>query len=109
MPFLHRRIVLVPQGTVTDVHGPRSCDLRVDGSGETVQGVAQEQLETLVPKSEGVRVLVLAGEHRGQRARLLQRNADTGMAAVQLTRDFTVVRLPLDDISEYVGPMQEEE
>ena len=83
--------------------------MRVDGTGETVQGVEQEQLETLVPKGEGVRVLVLAGEHRWQKARLLQRNAETGMAAVQLTGDFAVLKLPLDDISEYVGPLQEDE
>ena len=97
------------QGTVVDVHGPRSCDVRVDGSGETVQGVSEGQLETLVPKGEGTRVMVLRGSLKWQKGKLLQRNADTGIAAVQLTADFSIVKLPLDDISEYVGPIEEDE
>jgi G patch domain/KOW motif-containing protein len=83
--------------------------VRIDDSGETVQGVRESQLETLVPKGQGIRVLILAGEHRGQKARLLQRNADTGAAAVQLVADFSVVKLSLDDVAEYVGPEGDDE
>lgn len=30
--------------------------------------------------------------------------AETGLAAVQLTSDFSVHKLGLDDVSEYTGP-----
>lgn len=91
------------------MHGPRLCDVRVDERGEMVQGVSELQLETLVPKGEGTRVMVLSGPLKWQKGKLLQRNANTSIAAVQLTADFSIVKLPLDDISEYVGPIEEDE
>mmetsp|Transcript_20552 Transcript_20552/g.51743 ORF Transcript_20552/g.51743 Transcript_20552/m.51743 type:complete len:519 (-) Transcript_20552:104-1660(-) len=97
------------KATLLDVTAPGECCVQIDGSSETLQGVRQSQVETLVPKGHGIRVLILAGPHRGEKAKLLQRNADTGAAAVQLTADLSVVKLPLDDISEYVGPVDDDE
>ena len=48
------------------------------------QDVHQSQLETVVPGGEGTPLLVLAGKFKGRRARLLQRNTETGLAAVQV-------------------------
>lgn len=63
----------------------------------------QRQLETVVPRAEGARVLVLAGPLRGSVARLLKRSSESGMAAIQRASDFSVHKLPLDDIAEYTG------
>ncbi len=69
----------------------------------------QASLETVVPKQEGRRLLVVAGPLRGQRARLLSRNSEAAAIAVQLTADFSVHKLGFDDVSEYAGEFGEEE
>lgn len=51
----------------------------------------------------------MAGEHKGQRAKLLHRNVKAGAAAVQLLADYEVVKVVFDDIAEYVGEAHEEE
>ncbi len=38
----------------------------------TFTGVAQDNLETVVPKSEGEYVYVVSGKHRGQRGKILK-------------------------------------
>ncbi|EFN53037.1 hypothetical protein CHLNCDRAFT_53994 [Chlorella variabilis] len=80
------------------------CDVYVDDIKESVLDLHQRQLETVVPSTEGTPVLVLAGRLRGKQGRLLKRNTETGLAAVQLTGDFSVHKLGLDDVSEYTGP-----
>lgn len=70
-----------------------------------VQDVRQSQLESVVPAAEGTPLLILHGKLKGRLGRLLQRSTTSGMAAVQLVSDFSVHKLPLDDISEYCGPM----
>lgn len=46
------------KGVVLDVVGPGVCNVRVDESGELVQGVDQELLEAVLPR-RGCHVLVL--------------------------------------------------
>ncbi len=67
------------------------------------QDLKQSQLETVVPSAEGTRVLIVGGKLRGSRARLLQRNTESGLAAVQLLGDFSVHKLSMDDVAEFVG------
>ena len=69
----------------------------------------QGQVETVVPREAGARVLVVAGRHRGQRARLLSRSGASGVAAVQLAAELDVTRLPFDEISQFVGEAGEDE
>lgn len=69
----------------------------------------EASLETVVPKAEGSAVLVVAGRLRGARARLLQCRTADGVAAVQLASDFSVQRLMLDDIAQFVGPMDDDD
>ncbi|KAI7838635.1 hypothetical protein COHA_007562 [Chlorella ohadii] len=92
------------KGTIVDVKAPTVCDVFIDDLKESVLDLQQSQLETVVPATEGTPVLVLAGSLRGKRGRLLKRNTETGLAAVQLASDFSLHKLPLDDISEWVGP-----
>lgn len=60
-----------------------------------------------MPKAEGARVLLLRGEHEGQRARLLQKGSQA--AAVQLLSDYAIIKIGLDDLAEYAGDAHEEE
>lgn len=92
------------KAVIVDVKAPTLCDVQVDATRESVLDLRQAQLETSVPGAEGTAVLVVLGPLRGKRGRLLQRSTESGLAAVQLTSDFTVHKLSLDDISEYTGP-----
>ncbi len=94
---------------MVDVPEPTRCTLVLADGQETLSGVRQTQLETVVPREEGRRLLVVAGPLRGARARLLSRMSDAQAVAVQLTRDFSVHRLAFDDVSEYAGEFGEEE
>lgn len=67
----------------------------------------QASLETVIPKEAGVPVLIVSGQHRGQKARLHAKSA-SGACAVQLASDFSVHRLLLDEVAMYVGPMDDE-
>lgn len=69
----------------------------------------QDQVETVVPREAGARVLVVAGAHRGQRARLLSRSGAAGVAAVQLAAELDVMRLAFDEISQFVGEAGDDE
>uniref|UniRef100_A0A1D2AB25 KN17 SH3-like C-terminal domain-containing protein n=1 Tax=Auxenochlorella protothecoides TaxID=3075 RepID=A0A1D2AB25_AUXPR len=66
--------VYLKKGTVVDVAMPRVCDVHLDDLARTVQGLHQDQLETVVPGVEGTPVLLLAGRLRGRHGRLLRRN-----------------------------------
>ncbi|KAL4855957.1 hypothetical protein ACK3TF_003714 [Chlorella vulgaris] len=92
------------KGTVVDVKTPTVCDVFVDGLKESILDLHQRQLETVVPAAEGTPVMVLAGPLRGKQGKLLQRNTESGLAAVQLGSDFSVHKVGLDDVSEYTGP-----
>jgi len=70
------------------------------------QDLKQEQLETVVPGTDGTPVLVLLGRNKGRMGRLLQRNTQTGLAAIQIGTDPEIHTLSLDDISEYCGPLE---
>jgi ribosomal protein L24 len=65
--------------------------------------VHQRQLETVVPKAEGSRVLIVAGAKRGSRGRVLKSNSEAQAAAVQLLSDLSVHKVMFDDMAEYVG------
>jgi hypothetical protein len=54
-------------------------------------------------------LLVLAGQHRGRRAKLLQQSVNTSQAAIQLTEDLSVVKVQFDEIAEFNGELGEEE
>jgi G patch domain and KOW motifs-containing protein len=90
------------KGCIIDVKAPTLCDVLLDEKDHVVE-VHQSQLETVVPKKEGTVLLVVAGEKRGERGKLLSRNSETGLAAVQLLGDFSIHKLSLDDVAEYVG------
>lgn len=95
---------------VIDVTEPRVCSIYSKDISKAVHGIHQNLLETVVPHEAGSRLLVVRGDHRGQRARLLRRNSRSQAVAVQLTSDLSqVVNLGFDDVSHFVGEAGEEE
>jgi G patch domain/KOW motif-containing protein len=92
------------KGVVQDILDARRCTcLLVLGEGSqrvTLEGVAQSQLETALPKSGGT-VAVLAGPRKGELATLMERDAEAGRATVQMRDDMAVLRLAFDEVAEY--------
>lgn len=61
-----------------------------------------------MPKQAGAAVLVVSGRLKGQKAELLQVNSEKQAAAIKLVADYSVQRLHLDDISQYMGQLEED-
>eukprot|EP00897_Mesotaenium_endlicherianum_P004054 jgi/Mesen1/3677/ME000202S02766 len=90
------------KATILDVTTPTTCDVIVADSRELVKDLRQGMLETALPKTGG-QVMVLRGEHKGQRGELLKKNSETESAVVQLEDTLEMVVLSLDDLAEHVG------
>ena len=95
---------------IIEVLQPKVCTLYSRDTRKYYSNVHQSQLETVVPQDEGARVLVVQGQYKGQRARLLKRSKEAQSAVVQFLSDLSqVAKLPFDDVSQYVGERGEEE
>ena len=90
------------KAVVVDVVSKYAADLQL-ADGKLLQGVDQKHLETYVPDDRGRRMMVVAGDRRGQLGTLMARNRERGNAAVQLEDDLQVVAFSLDDICSYAG------
>ncbi|XP_043541112.1 G-patch domain and KOW motifs-containing protein [Chiloscyllium plagiosum] len=89
--------------TIQDVLGYDSCVCRTE-DGHLLEGIKQSMLETVIPKKDSDYVMVVLGRHKGQVARILQRDKELCQAVVQLQRgDEPVLKLPYDAICQYVG------
>jgi ribosomal protein L24 len=62
----------------------------------------QDQLQTALCKVNGY-VLIVQGECRGKRGKLLERNSEKDRAVVQLDADQSLVKCRLDDVAEHAG------
>lgn len=89
--------------TIEDVLSPYTCVCRTD-EGRYLEGLRENQLETLVPKVEGQKVMVVLGPQAGKVGRLLGRNQARSRAMVQLQRENQLLELHYDAVCEYVGP-----
>ncbi|ERE63761.1 G patch domain and KOW motif-containing protein [Cricetulus griseus] len=94
--------------TIEDVLSPGTCVCRTD-EGRVLESVREDMLETLIPKGEGRRVMVVLGKHTGKVGRLLSRDSVKSQGLVQLGRDNQVVELHYDAICQYVGPSDSDE
>ncbi|KAK8963086.1 Protein MOS2 [Platanthera guangdongensis] len=90
------------KGEVVDVVGPTTCDIRIDGRRELVQGVDQGILETALPKSGGS-VLVLYGKHKGVFGSLVERDSEKETGIVRDADNHALINVLLEQIAEYVG------
>ncbi|XP_036031201.1 G-patch domain and KOW motifs-containing protein [Onychomys torridus] len=94
--------------TIEDVLSPDTCVCRTD-EGRVLEGVKEGMLETLIPKGEGHRVMVVLGPHAGKVGLLLSRDSVQSQALVQLGRETRVLELHYDTICQYVGPSASDE
>ncbi|MQL77311.1 hypothetical protein Taro_009716, partial [Colocasia esculenta] len=90
------------KGQVMDVVGPMTCDLSMDESGELLQGVEQEILETALPRRGGP-VLVLFGRDKGRFGSLREKDTEKEMAVIQDADSHELFKVRLQQIAEYVG------
>ncbi|EPQ06677.1 G patch domain and KOW motifs-containing protein [Myotis brandtii] len=66
-------------------------------------------LETLIPKVQGKRVMVVLGPQAGRVGHLLSWDREQSQAVVQLRRENRVVELHYDAVCEYIGPTDSDE
>jgi G patch domain/KOW motif-containing protein len=69
--------------------------------------VKQKYLETALPKIGGY-VMILSGRNKFQYGKLLERNSKACTGVVQLSESMNLVSIPLDDIAEWCGPLNED-
>lgn len=97
-----------PQMTIEDVLSPDTCVCRTE-EGRILEGVKEGMLETLVPKVEGNRVMVVLGPQAGRVGRLLGWDRERNQALVQLRRENQLVELHYDAVCQYTGPNDSDE
>ena len=97
------------KGTVLDILPGQSHATVQMADGEILDMVPDRYLETALPKVGGC-AIILAGDPQyvHSKGRLLERNSDRGRGVVQLSEDMSVLTLSLDDIAEWVGPLDED-
>ncbi|OEL20626.1 Protein MOS2 [Dichanthelium oligosanthes] len=98
---LSKRLYLM-KGKVVDVVGPTTCDVMMDDGSELVQGVEQDMLETVLPRTNG-RVLVLYGKHKGTYGHLVEKNSEEEIGLVEDADTKDMVRVRYDQMAEYTG------
>lgn len=94
--------------TIEDVLSPDTCVCRTD-QGQVLEGLREDMLETLVPKVQGNRVMVVLGPQAGKVGRLLDWDRVRSRAVVQLQRENQLVELHYDAVCQYLGPSDSDE
>ncbi|XP_058569776.1 G-patch domain and KOW motifs-containing protein [Neofelis nebulosa] len=94
--------------TIEDVLSPDTCVCRTD-QGQVLEGLREDMLETLVPKVQGNRVMVVLGPQAGKVGRLLDWDRERSRAVVQLQRENQLVELHYDAVCQYLGPSDSDE
>ncbi|KAL5573343.1 hypothetical protein UlMin_022940 [Ulmus minor] len=90
------------KGEVVDVVGPNMCDICMDENRELIQGVAQDLLETVLPRRGGP-VLVLSGKHKGVYGSLVEKDLDQDTGVVRDADSHALLNVRLEQIAEYIG------
>ena len=93
------------KGIVVDVT-PKGSTLKM-ANGTVVDRVPERYLETALPKVGG-KAVVLAGEHRNAKGHLLERDSRRSRGVIQVFEDMNVLTLSLDDLAEWVGPLDDD-
>eukprot|EP00892_Ulva_mutabilis_P000837 jgi/Ulvmu1/10754/UM068_0044.1 len=88
------------KAVLTAVVAVGECHVMLD-DGSIIEGVREEDLETVVSKKAGTRVMVVTGEHAGEHGKVLEKSKEAVM--VQLAESREVVELHLDSVADYQG------
>eukprot|EP01023_Acetabularia_acetabulum_P018770 TRINITY_DN19489_c0_g1_i1.p3 TRINITY_DN19489_c0_g1~~TRINITY_DN19489_c0_g1_i1.p3 ORF type:complete len:158 (-),score=21.35 TRINITY_DN19489_c0_g1_i1:129-602(-) len=91
------------KGVVSDVFEAGVCDVHLESNGQIIQNIKQQNLETVVPRSKGVKVLVVRGQFKGQIGEFLKRDDSQQIVAVMLDDIMQVLKFGYDDVAEFVG------
>ena len=70
--------------------------------GKLLEGVRERQVETVLPKRPGGRLVVVRGQHKGARGTLIERNRSANEVAVLLEEDQVAFTCGPDDAAELV-------
>ena len=90
------------KGIVMDVVRSGLAIIRMD-SGKVLE-VKEKDLETALPKPGG-NVILLLGRNRLEKGKLVERQSEKGRGLVQFYDDMNIVKVSLDDIAEWCGPL----
>jgi len=93
---------------VLDVVTSDSCDCRTD-EGKLVEDIRTDKVETLIPKKDGGRVMVVRGERKGEIGQIIGRDKVKYMATVQLYQSEDVLSLDYDNVCEYLGEVPDDD
>eukprot|EP00668_Euglena_longa_P000274 GGOE01000367.1.p1 GENE.GGOE01000367.1~~GGOE01000367.1.p1 ORF type:complete len:508 (-),score=116.74 GGOE01000367.1:38-1561(-) len=83
------------KGHVYDITDRCRCTVRLE-DGALVEGVTEDQLETIVPKQVGQQVMIVRGKYRGRVARLHSRDGTKERCVLQI--DTHVESMPFDNV-----------
>lgn len=92
------------KGVVIDV--TRGATLQMS-NGQMLDRVPERYLETALPKVGG-NVVVLAGKSKFAKGKLLERDSKSGKGVVQVFEDMSILKLSLDDLAEWIGPLDDD-
>ncbi|KAK0415594.1 hypothetical protein QR680_012019 [Steinernema hermaphroditum] len=87
---------------VLDAPDSRHCTLE-DEDGRKHYDIRESWLETIIPRKEGSKVMIVGGKRRGKLAVLEERDVDRERIKVRVLGTDEVVKLSFDDACEYVG------
>jgi type II secretory pathway pseudopilin PulG len=93
------------KGVVVDVTRKGVATLTM-GNGQVIN-VAERHLETALPKVGGSSI-VLSGNHRFSKGRLLERDSKKNRGSIQVFEDMSIVTTSLDDMAEWCGPLDDD-
>ena len=99
------RNIYKEKGIVVDVSRKGVATLKM-GDGQVIN-VAERHLETALPKVGG-RSIILSGDHRFSKGRLLERDSKKNRGIIQVYEDMSVVTTSLDDMAEWCGPLDDD-
>ena len=94
------------KGIVVDVTYKGMTTLKMDHNGQLLQ-LSERYLETALPKVGG-NAIVLTGDNRLAKGRLLERDSRACKGVIQAFEDMNILTLSLDDMAEWVGPLDDD-
>jgi len=90
------------RASVIDILPGGKCQLKLAGSGEILDDIRQDDLETIVP-GEGGKIIVVLGESKGQLGKVIEKEANRNKVHVQMDADLDIQTFSLDDVAEYMA------
>jgi G patch domain/KOW motif-containing protein len=113
IPSIRVRVITSKYGRSHDKKKGIVVDVTVKGAtlkmenGNILQDIPERYLETALPKMGG-NAVILVGEHRFAKGRLLERDTRANKGAIQLFEDMNIVTTVLDDMAEWCLPLDDD-